>query len=147
MKRFASLTFFLAILSVIVGYLLSSVTWIGRVGISLFYDQYQFLKVWWQAALVVFGLLLILYLLQSIIDKILTPFSAKLIHFILIISACIGLYFSYQDFRQNLSHRLLGERFHLGVYLFWFGWVCISIYFLLKKKNAKAQQQEVGMDM
>ncbi|MBS1782582.1 MAG: cytochrome d ubiquinol oxidase subunit II [Bacteroidetes bacterium] len=147
MKRFASLTFFLAILSVIAGYLLSNITWIGQVGISLFYDQYQFLKVWWQAAMVVFGMLLILYLLQSAIDKILTPFSAKLIHIILILGACLGLYFSYQDFRQNLSHRLLGERFHLGVYLFWLGWICISIYFLLKKKNAKAQQQEVGMDM
>jgi len=132
---------------VIAGYLLSNITWIGQVGISLFYDQYQFLKVWWQAAMVVFGMLLILYLLQSAIDKILTPFSAKLIHIILILGACLGLYFSYQDFRQNLSHRLLGERFHLGVYLFWLGWICISIYFLLKKKNAKAQQQEVGMDM
>ena len=50
--------------------------------------------------------------------------------------AVAGLYFSYHDFRNTLSHKLLGEGFHLGVYLFWLGWIGISIGLLFTAKLA-----------
>lgn len=48
--------------------------------------------------------------------------------------AVAGIYFSYLDFRRTLSHRWLGERFHLGVYLFWVGWIAITIFCALQKQ-------------
>jgi hypothetical protein len=53
-----------------------------------------------------------------------------------LVLALIGLYFTYQDFRHNTAHRWLGERFHLGGYLFWIGWMAISVFYLIKKGPA-----------
>ena len=44
-----------------------------------------------------------------------------------VLIALVGLYFTYNDFRHTLSHRWLGERFHLGAYLFWIVWIAISV--------------------
>ncbi|HVG40305.1 MAG TPA: hypothetical protein VM888_01745, partial [Chitinophagaceae bacterium] len=49
--------------------------------------------------------------------------------------ALIGLYLTYRDFRQSLSHRLMGERFHTGAYLFWLGWISIALFFLIRHKE------------
>jgi hypothetical protein len=41
----------------------------------------------------------------------------------------------------------LGERFHLGGYLFWIGWILISAYYLSKKRevaNVKATPLQYG---
>ena len=58
--KYYKLIFLLAILSTVSGYLLSKASLVGRIGINLFYKEYKFLKVWWQGALVVFIVLLIL---------------------------------------------------------------------------------------
>jgi hypothetical protein len=57
------------------------------------------------------------------------------------------LYLTYNDFRQDLSHRLMGERFHIGAYLVWIGWMIISIYLLLTRKISRALNKKVGMDV
>lgn len=147
MKRSASLTLFLLILSVISGVLLSNASWVGKVGISLFYQEYDFLKAWWKGAAFIFLVLMGLYGLQSLIHKTASKKASNLIHCIAIIAALTGLYFSYADFRNDFSHRLLGERFHIGVYLFWVGWIVISIYLLLTRKNEKAEDRNVGMEL
>lgn len=132
MKR-SVLILILAILSAVSGYLLSRASLVGRVGINLFYKEYKFLKIWWQGALVVFIVLLVLLFLQGLVQKKLIFEKAKQLHIIAIVAALVGLYFTYNDFRHTTSHRLLGERFHLGGYLFWIGWILISIYYLAKK--------------
>jgi len=147
MRKSASLTLFLALLSVICGYMLSGASWIGRVGISLFYREYEFLKVWWKGAIVVFVVLMVLYALQSLVQKRARHTMAKTVHIFAIAAALIGLYLTYDDFRHTTSHRWMGERFHIGAYLFWIGWMVISIYLLLTKKNEKALKQNVGMDV
>jgi hypothetical protein len=134
MRRASFLIFLMAILSVISGYLLSKASLVGKAGIAVFYREYQFLKVWWQGALVVFGVLFLLFLLQGVAQRKAARGTANLIHFICILLALAGLYFTYNDFRHDLSHRLLGERFHLGAYLFWVGWVMVSLFFLAQKK-------------
>jgi hypothetical protein len=111
MKRTSFLLFLLAALSAISGYLLSKASLVGKVGISMFYKEYQFLKVWWQGALVVFGVLFLLFLLQAAIQKKAARGTANFIHIVCILLALVGLYFTYNDFRHDLSHRLLGERF------------------------------------
>lgn len=147
MKRSASLTLFLLILSVLSGVLLSNASWVGKAGMSLFYQEYNFLKIWWKGATLIFLILMGLYGLQSLIHKTTSKKTANLTHGIAIVAALAGLYFSYTDFRNDFSHRLLGERFHIGVYLFWIGWVVISIYLLLTKKNEKAEDRNVGMEI
>lgn len=147
MRRSASLTLFLALLSVVSGYLLSKASWIGKVGISLFYQEYEFLKVWWQGALMVFGVLIFLYTLQSLVQRMASKSIATAVHLFALVAAFTGLYLTYDDFRQSVSHRWMGERFHIGAYLIWIGWMVISIYLLLSRKNAKAMKEKVGMDM
>lgn len=117
-------------LSCLCGYLLSKASLIGKAGMTFVYKEYAFMKTWWQGAAVVFAIWLLLFFAQGAVQQRLKKSTARLLHIGCIIAAVIGLYFTYQDFRHTLSHRLLGERFHLGGYLFWVGWVLISIFFL-----------------
>ncbi len=135
LKRTLYLILFLASLSLLSGYLLSKASWIGKLGISLFYSQYGFLKIWWQGALIVFAGLLLVLILTALAGKALKPMYALLANIISLLLALCGLYFTYSDFRSDISHRLLGERFHIGAYLFWIGWLSISLFYLFSKNN------------
>lgn len=117
------------------GYLMSKATLVGRVGMSLFYQEYNFLKSWWQGALLVFFILLLLFLALRYIQKKVVYGTAKTISTCFILAGLLGLYFTFFDFRHSLSHKLLGERFHLGVYLFWLGWLVVAVYYFLQQKD------------
>jgi len=134
MKRNNFLVISLAFFSLTTGYLLSSISLIGRAGISLFYTQYQFLKTWWKGALLVFIVWIALFMIQSVLYQRVTRKTRNIIQTASLIIAIAGILFSYSDFRNTLSHRWLGERFHLGVYLFWLGWIAITIFAALEKK-------------
>lgn len=86
--------------------------------------------------MVVFMVLLLLLLIQGWIYKNLATRSAKMIHGITLLVGLVGLCFTYLDFERTLTHRMLGERFHLGAYLFWMGWIVVCLYYLLKRKTA-----------
>lgn len=135
MKRSFSFILYLLALSVLAGYMLSKVSLLGRAGISIFYKEYKFLKVWWQGGSVVFVLLLVLYGIQSIIYTRANKLIARGAQVTALFLAFTGLILSYNDFRDDLSHRWLGERFHIGVYCFWVGWLSISIFLLVQKKK------------
>ncbi len=128
------LVLLLLALSVLSGYLMSKATLVSRVGITFFYKEYNFLKVWWQGALAVFVILLIFILLQGYIQNKYAKQTARMVHLVAIPVALFGLFLTYSDFRHTLSHRLLGERFHLGAYLFWIGWIMISLFYVLQKE-------------
>jgi hypothetical protein len=134
-KKTAPFILLLAFLSTISGYLLSKASLVGRAGISLFYKKYKFLKIWWQGALAVFIVLMLLMLLQGMANQKLSFNKAMLIQIIMLLLALTGAYFTFQDFRHTLSHRLLGERFHIGAYLFWVDWILICLFFLAPKKK------------
>lgn len=125
----------LAALAALSGYLLSKASLVGKAGITLVYKEYSFLKVWWQGALAVFSAWLLLFLIQGAISRRAKGGNAALAHTVAMVLAGIGLFFTYQDFRHNLSHRLLGERFHIGGYLFWIGWMIISLFYLFRGKK------------
>lgn len=137
MKRKSLLVFLLLTLSAIGGYLLSKVSLVGKMGISVFYKQYRFLKIWWQGALLLFIVWMLLFFVQEWVQRKFSPMVSKRIQIGAIGAAVIGLYFTYQDFRHSISHRWLGERFHLGGYLFWVGWIIISIFYLTEKRKLK----------
>ena len=141
MKRGFIITTFIIIWSALCGMMLSKITWIGRVGISVFHRDLQYLKTWWKGALIVGCILVFLYIIQSILERKLT----KAIHTLFIALSSIGLYYTYSDFRNDSSHRLMGERFHIGVYLFWIGWIIISVLMLTilpKKKLTETNSKE-----
>ncbi|RPD48149.1 cytochrome d ubiquinol oxidase subunit II [Paracnuella aquatica] len=135
-------------LAVLTGYLLSKATLIGRTGISLFYKQYTFLKTWWQGAGVVLAVWLLLFWLHGLVQARARAATARYIHVSAIIAAAIGLFITYQDFRNTLSYRLMGERFHLGAYLFWIGWMLVSLYYLMTRKPVQridSRQQAIDV--
>lgn len=134
-KRSAIFVSILAIMSVLTGYMMSSMSWIGRIGMSMFYREYTFLKVWWKGALLVFAVWLIIFAAHSIVQKRVSKASALAGNLISLIIAIGGLYFTYSDFRNDFSHGLMGEPFHIGFYLFWLGWISISMFFLSQKSS------------
>ena len=138
LKRTLSLLLFLAALSLMSGYLMSKISLLGKVGIGLLYKQYSFMKIWWQGALIIFGALLLILILSAIARQVLKPVTGIIVHILSLMLAIGGLYFTYNDFRNDISHRLLGERFHIGVYLFWLGWISISLFYLFSKKKVSA---------
>lgn len=144
LKRTTFLIFLLAIFSVIDGYLLSAISFVGKAGISVFYTQYQFLKTWWKGAILVFVVWMFLLAIQSFFNNRVNKATGGILQVALIIVALAALYLSYSDFSNSLSHRWLGERFHLGVYLFWLGWAIISIFLLLRKKETGEVVPQTG---
>ena len=136
---------FLAFLSCMAGYLMSKPSFIGRVGMDLFYQQYRILKIWWQGALVVFIVLSILFLIQAIVHHRIPFRKAILVHVLLIITGIAGFVLTYQDFHSSTTHRWLKERFHLGAYLFWLGWIAsCSFYFFYKNKPIDLYEKKRG---
>jgi hypothetical protein len=125
----------LAVLAALSGYLLSKASLVGKAGITLIYKEYEFLKTWWQGALAVFVCWLLLFFIQGWAHRRAKGGNAALAQVVAIVLAAIGLFFTYQDFRNNLSHRLLGERFHIGAYLFWVGWMIISLFYLFRGRK------------
>ncbi len=139
MKRTAPFLLLLTGLSVLSGYLLSKASLVGRTGINLFYKEYRFLKVWWKGAALVLAVWLVLFALQGMAHLKLERRKANGVHALAIVVALTGLFFTYSDFRNDLSHRLLGERFHLGAYLFWIGWLGISLFYLTQPRAKLAE--------
>ena len=135
-RRLAPFIGLLLGLAVMAGYLLSKATLVGRTGIALFYKEYRFFRYWWKGALAVFAVWMLLLFLHRFLQKQLARRQAALLHTGALAIAVIGLFFTYRDFRTDFSHRLLGERFHLGFYLFWIGWMLISLYCLFQQRRA-----------
>jgi hypothetical protein len=131
---------FLAALSVAAGLFFSKASLVGRIGISLFYKQYHFLKIWWQGALAVYFILLVVFFTQGAFRRRLPGPAARLVHWCFILIALAGLFFTYNDFRHTTTHRWLGERFHLGGYLFWGGWILTSCFYLFQKTKRSTHQ-------
>ena len=142
MRRHIPFLLYLAALSALSGWLMSHMSWIGRVGVNLFHKEYKFLKVWYKGGAVVFGVLLFLFLIQWLADRKLSKGSARAVQMVALIAAICGLWLTYNDFRTDFTHGVLKERFHLGAYLFWVGWISISLFLL-----ATARIQKSGSDV
>ncbi len=135
MKRTAPFLLLLTGLSVLAGYLLSKASLVGKTGIHFFYKEYKFLNSWYKGAALVLAVWLLLFWAHHWLRQKLSAPKTKIAFFGSIAVALIGFYLTYSDFRNDLSHRLLGERFHLGAYLFWIGWVLIALFHLWPQKE------------
>jgi hypothetical protein len=139
-KRIISLNAILVSLAVIIGWTLSKATIIGKVGIHFLHREYMFLNSWWKGALLIWGVWVVLEIIQYRVWKRYRRNINLAIQTSFIFLAVLGLYFTYLDFR-TLSHGLLGDRFHIGGYLFWIGWCIISIFFI-KLRNDEILTKE-----
>lgn len=134
MRRHVSFIVLLAALAALAGWLLSHISLLGRVGISVAYREYAFLKTWWMGAGLVLTVWLAVYWMHNVANQ-RWPRRRKS-HLVTLVLAALGLYSTYADFRGDLSHRWLGERFHLGAYLCWVGLMGVSLRFALMPKKA-----------
>jgi hydrogenase-4 membrane subunit HyfE len=114
---------------------MSKASLIGRLGMTYVYKEYGFLKWWWKGALAVFVVWMVLLILQLLVEKKLSKQKAIIVHVVFVLLALVGLYFTYSDFQHTTTHRWLKERFHIGAYIFWLGWIIISMFCLVQKKE------------
>ena len=139
-KKLFTLNVILVPLAVITGWTLSKSTFVGKVGIHFLHREYAFLNSWWKGALLIWVVWIVLQIIQYRIWKKYSRNINLTAQSSFIVLAISGLYFSYLDFR-TFSHGLLGERFHIGGYLFWIGWIIISIFFI-NLRNDKLVSKE-----
>jgi hypothetical protein len=142
-KKLITLNAILIPLAVIIGWTLSKATIVGKVGIHLLHREYAFLNSWWKGALFVGSIWLVLEIIQYRIWNRYRRNINFAIQATFIFLAVLGLYFTYLDFR-TFSHGLLGDRFHIGGYLFWIGWCIISIFFIKLRDDETATKENKG---
>lgn len=142
MKTLQKLVIFQALSSVISGLLISKMSLLGKVGISLFFKEYQIFKSFWQTAL----LFLVIQFLVIGVFLILTKTVKKVTNFsiVAIMLVLLGLGATIYDFQTETSHRLLNGYFHSGFYLFWVS-VLVSIFWILLAKNRNHQVQSTHL--
>lgn len=143
-KRISVLVLFLGLLACLSGYLMSKASFVGRLGMTYVYKEYRFLKTLWQGALAVFIAWMILLVIQTIVERKLSKTTATIIHIVFILLAFVGLYFTYSDFQHTTSHRWLKEKFHLGAYLFWIGWITISVFCIVQKREPFRKEKSLN---
>lgn len=128
-----------ALFTILQVYLISRISLIGKVGISLFYKEYRIFRSPWKTYILFFGIqltiILLLYFLKNRYSGKITNMAAA----VLLAIALFGLLYTYNDFLHTYSHRLLKERFHLGFYLFWTGWISTCVFFLTQRDQKYPQ--------
>jgi heme A synthase len=81
--------------------------------------------------------------IQAIAEKKLPKTKATVVHVTFILLALLGLYLTYSDFQNTTSHRWLKEKFHIGAYLFWLGWIIISAFSIVQKKEDIVKEKSI----
>jgi hypothetical protein len=115
-KHFQTLIL-LAVLSIASGVLTAKMSFIGKVGIQLFFKEYQFLKVWWQGALI-FALVMLVY--KGLVTYWFKQFpKVKAVLTILLQTIWVtALLYMVYIFTNDKSLKLMGFAFHCGMYLY-----------------------------
>jgi len=141
MKGLSTLVAIQALLSTISGVFLSQMSFIGKVGISVAYQEYGIFKIWWKTAVLLFIIQLALLLVLWLVKRLLSRRLALAAFLLFLLFGLVGAYFTYLDFTTT-THRLMKMNFHTGVYLFWGTWVLVCLYFMavpLKKRRIETR--------
>jgi len=134
-----------ALFTLLQTFLISKISLVGKLGITLIYREYSLLRSSWKTFSLLFFIQIMVILALSLAAKKLSERKAKSVAWLLIAAACFGLIVTYFDFLHT-SHRLLRERFHLGFYLFWAGWIGSCVYFLTMKEKLSIVPAELSQD-
>lgn len=135
MKTLLYLGIFQAFLSAVSAWLMAQMSFIGKLGIGLFYSEYKILKSPVETGLTIFGVQMVvvalLFLLYNFASKKITNIFAGII----LVLAVLGLGYTIYDFTYEFSHKILKTKFHIGFYLIWFGIIITCIIYLIKPKR------------
>jgi hypothetical protein len=129
-KRIYLLVGFQALFSLLQTYFVLKISLIGKIGIALFYKEYALLRSGWKTFFLFFAIQLAVIAVLYIVSKRSSKRAARTTAYALIAMAVAGLWLNFDDFLHTYSHRLLKERFHLGFYLFWAGWIVSCVFFI-----------------
>lgn len=136
----------LAILSLLSGILISKMSFIGKVGITIIYNEYTILKSWWQTALLMFVIQLIVFGILSFSQhKKQSKVKRSILPIVFILIGVAGFYYTYYDFTET-SHRLMKKSFHFGFYLFWITWF-INCFFFFSTKPKQVELTESNSEI
>ncbi|ULT39994.1 cytochrome d ubiquinol oxidase subunit II [Niabella defluvii] len=127
--------FYLICLSLLSGNLTAGVSLVGKIGISFSISNFLFFQSWWQSSLVCLACMLVIGIILYFADRSLKGIQRKVVLIASFLVFLLGLYLTFRDFRTDLAHRWLGERFHVGIYLYWIGFCIISLFFALTEKK------------
>lgn len=131
-KKIVGLNIFFIPLAIIVGLSFSKATLVGKVGIHILHKELTFLNSWWKGAVFVWLIWILLEIIQFQVWKKCSRKTNLSVQLALLLIALFGLIYTYLDFR-TFTHSLLGERFHIGGYLFWIVWGAICVVFTIKQ--------------
>ena len=150
MKRKTGILIFCqAVFTILQVYFISKISWIGKIGIRFAYKEYSFLRSPLKTYMLLFGVqLIVIALLIYAYNKLDRKKYLLTIAGVVVVTV-IGLLFTYNDFSNTYTHRLLKERFHLGFYLFWLGIIASCVFFAvlprpIKKGPDSAEPLEVS---
>ncbi|MDR2222526.1 MAG: cytochrome d ubiquinol oxidase subunit II [Flavobacteriaceae bacterium] len=139
-KNFVILILVQAILSLISAFLIAQMSFIGRIGISLFYKQYQIFKNPWKTAALLFMIQLFVLLILWAFKRYSSNKTANIVAILFLVIATIGCIYTYIDFTST-SHKYMKTYFHSGWYIFWGSWILTTISVLfIKRKNIPLKQ-------
>jgi len=128
-----------ALLCLVETYLVSKISFIGKVGIATVHREYSLLRSGWKTFLLLFSIQVVIIITLSIIEKRSPKKIAAIITAALLLLGIIGLYITFQDFLHTYTHRLLKERFHTAFYLFWLSWIGTCLYFIVLLNKRKRE--------
>ena len=144
MKGLGTLVAIQALLSTISGVLMSQMSLIGKVGITVMYNEYGLFKIWWKTAILLFAVQLALLFVLWLIRKLLGRRLSLAVILLFLLFGLAGAYFTYLDFTTT-SHRLMKMNFHAGGYLFWGAWALACVYFMVVPLRKKQLPEEIAM--
>lgn len=129
-RRIYVLIGFQALFTLLQTYLILRISAIGKIGIALFYKEYTLLRSGWKTFFLFFAIQMAVIAVLYIVNTRSSARAAKVTAYTLAGMAVVGLWLNFDDFLHTYSHRLLKERFHLGFYLFWTGWIISCVFFI-----------------
>ncbi len=135
MKLYIPLIFSQLIVSVISAFLMSQMSFAGKLGISFLYKEYSILKDPVKTGLAIFGMQLLILLILALFRQFTSTKVTNLFAFLFFVAAILGILYSYHDFTENFSHRILKQNFHFGVYLVWIGIILTCLFFWMNPKK------------
>ena len=141
MKRNGLFALFLLGTAALSGWLMQKPSLVGRVGIAVMYKEYSFLRTWWKTALIEAGVFFFLLVLISLLRNKLSISAFRVLLIVLLLCGLVGFYFTWTDFHETTTHRWLKERFHMGAYLFWVGFLSIPVYFFFQPVRKYADER------
>jgi hypothetical protein len=141
-RKLTLLIAFQSLFTVLQVYLISKISLLGRIGISIAYREYKFLRSEWKMYLLLVAVQLLVIGLFYRAYKTRTRRNYFISIGAVATVALAGLWFTYNDFTHTFSHRLLKEPFHLGFYLFWIGLIASCVFFAAQPSMVSSPEDE-----